>query len=326
MSNTFKSLVFASVASMVAANTGFSQESVIHSSIEEKALASIRLEGYPDWIALDENSVWISNEGINALQRIDARSQRLLATIPINRPCAASTIGFGSVWTISCGDRTLVRINQKTNRVEATMPMSLASDEGSIVAAEDGVWVLSDKRGILTRVDPKVNRVIHEIRVKPNSFAVMAGFGSVWITNTGEEGGDEPGSVQRIDPRTNNVIATILVGRLPRFLAVGEGGVWTLNQSDGSVTRIDPMTNQVVATIACEVPGTGGDIAAGEGFVWVRAKNELLLKIDPASNRVIEKFGPPAGSGAVRAGYGAVWLTAHDIFTLWKLDVKRKKK
>lgn len=108
----------------------------------------------------------------------------------------------------------------------------------------------------------------------------------------------------------------------PGFLAVGEGGVWTLNQADGSVSRIDPATNKVTATILCGVPGTGGDIAAGEGFVWVRAKKELLLRIDPKSNRVVELYGPPMGSGAVRAGNGAIWLTAHDVFMLWKLNPK----
>jgi len=88
---------------------------------------------------------------------------------------------------------------------------------------------------------------------------------------------------------------------------------------------IDPRTNKVVATILCDVPGTGGDIAAGEGFVWVRAKQELLLMIDPKKNKVVEIFGPPAGSGAVRAGRGTVWITAHDINKIWRLDLQKEK-
>ncbi len=126
----------------------------------------------------------------------------------------------------------------------------------------------------------------------------------------------------------NKVIATIEVGRQPRFLAVGEGGVWVFNQTVGSISRIDLITNKVAATILCEVPGTGGDIAAGEGYVWVRAKKELLLAIDPKENKVIEIWGPPSGSGDVRAGHGAVWVTAHDINKIWRLDpnsIGRKK-
>jgi DNA-binding beta-propeller fold protein YncE len=62
-----------------------------------------------------------------------------------------------------------------------------------------------------------------------------------------------------------------------------------------------------------------------EGFIWVRVKQQLMLVIDPTTNKVIRKFGPPAGSGAVRAGQGAVWVTAHDTNKVWKLDVKAIK-
>ncbi len=145
----------------------------------------------------------------------------------------------------------------------------------------------------------------------------------IWITNTGEDKSTDVGHVQCIDPKTNKIVSRITVGRQPRFLAVGEGGVWTFNQLDGSVTRINPKTNKVVATIACHVPGTGGDISAGKGFVWVRAKKDLLLKINTKTNKVETVYGPPAGSGAVRVGYSSVWITAHDVNKVWRLDVKK---
>lgn len=290
--------------------------------IDKIASATLEVKGYPDWIEISNRAVWISNSGLNLLHRIDPKTNRIIAEVAVNEPCAAFTIGFGSVWVASCGDKSIVRISEKNNEIIAKIPMTLANDEGSIVADKHGIWVLSDSKGILTRIDPVNNKVVAQIVVKPNSFAAMAGLGSIWITNTGDVLGNEPGSVQRIDPKTNTVIATISVGIQPRFLAVGEGGVWTLNQVDGSVSRIDPASNKVVATIECNAPGTGGDISAGEGFVWVRIKQQLMLVIDPATNKVIRKFGPPAGSGAVRAGHGAVWITAHDFNKVWRLDAK----
>ena len=133
------------------------------------------------------------------------------------------------------------------------------------------------------------------------SCSAVFGFGSVWITTTGPKGARGAGSVQRIDPQTNKVVVTISIGPTPRFLAAGEGAVWTLNQGDGTVSRIDPATNRLAATIAAAVPGGGGDIAAGAGRVWVRASKILLQAIDPKRNVVVDRFGPPAGSGAVRA-------------------------
>ena len=288
--------------------------------IDKAAVATLNIKGYPDWIEISKDAVWISNGGLNSMQRIDPKTNQTIAEVNVQEPCAAFTIGFGSVWVASCSEKVIVRISEKDNKVIAKIPLTIANDEGSIVADKNGVWVLSDAKGLLTRIDPKKNKVVAEIKVKANSFAAMEGFGSIWITNTGDGTSNEQGSVQRIDPRTNSVVATIPVGTQPRFLAVGEEGVWVFNQGEGSVSRIDPTTNKVVTTIECHVPGTGGDIAAGEGYVWVRAKQELLLVIDPKSNKVIRKFGPPAGSGAVRAGQGAVWITAHDVNKIWRLD------
>lgn len=294
--------------------------------IKEVATATLEVKGYPDWIEISKRAVWISNGGLNLLHRIDPKMNRIIAEVAVNEPCAAFTIGFGSVWVASCGDKSIVRISEKSNAIIAKIPLTIANDEGSIVADKHGIWVLSDAKGILTRIDPLRNKVVAQIAVKENSFAVMARFGSIWITNTGDVSTGEQGSVQRIDPKSNTVIATIPVGIQPRFLAVGEGGVWAFNQVDGSVSRIDPASNKVVATIECQAPGTGGDISAGEGFIWVRVKQQLMLVIDPATNKVIRKFGPPAGSGAVRAGHGAVWITAHDINKVWRFDPKGLKK
>ena len=127
------------------------------------------------------------------------------------------------------------------------------------------------------------------------------------------------GSVQRVDPRSNRLVATIPVGPVPRFLVTGAGGVWVLNQGDGTVSRIDPATNRVVATIAADVAGPGGDIAVGANRVWVRATRVLLSAIDPATNRVVARFGPPMGSGAVRVANNIVWVSAHDVNTLWAI-------
>lgn len=69
--------------------------------------------------------------------------------------------------------------------------------------------------------------------------------------------------------------------------------------------------------------GRGGDIAAGGGRVWVRAKKVLLASIDPATNRVDEIFGPPAGSGAVRVAGDLIWVTARDTKTVWVMQASK---
>jgi YVTN family beta-propeller protein len=128
--------------------------------------------------------------------------------------------------------------------------------------------------------------------------------------------------VTRVDPRTNLIVETIAVGKSPRFLAVGEGAVWVLNQGDGTVSRIDPKTNKVVATIDVGMPGPGGDIAAGEGSVWVTSYDFPLSRIDPSINRVAQQFVGPGGD-AVRVGPGAVWLSNGREQNVWRIDPRR---
>ncbi len=281
---------------------------------------TISVEGYPDWIELTKGSAWIANDALSVVQCFDAKTNTVTRSIAVNKPCAAFTIGFGSLWVMSCGEHALQRFDLTKGILMASIPMTLADSEGSIVAASGAVWVLSDEKGVLSRVDPKTNSIAAKIHVRAGSYAAMGGYGAIWITNT------KDGSVERIDPEENKVVANIAVGKQPRFLTLGEGGVWTLNQEDGSVSRIDPRTNKVVAHINCGVPGTGGDISAGEGYVWVRAKKEMLLAIDPRLNKVVARFGPVAGSGAVRAGGGHVWVSAHDVNKVWKFNATSIKK
>jgi YVTN family beta-propeller protein len=291
--------------------------------IEKSAVATVELKGYPDWLEIAFGSLWVSNPGLGNVQRIDLMTNKLTAEVKVNRPVAAMIAGFGSLWVASRGDKSIVRIDPKTNAIAASVPVTVADSEASLAAGEGGVWVLTDRKGVLSRIDPDTNKVVAEITVKPNSFAAMAGYGAVWVTNTGEPKTTGKGSVQRIDPETNAVVATIPVGVQPRFLAVGEGGVWALNQKDGTVSRIDPGTNKVVATIDAGVPGFGGDIAVGEGGVWVRGDKVLLVVIDPKTNTVVKRYGPPQGSGAVRACDGKVWVSAHDVKKVWALDPRR---
>ena len=147
--------------------------------------------------------------------------------------------------------------------------------------------------------------MVAEIYVAPGSFMAAFGEDAVWVTST------ETNLVTRVDPNTNLVVESIPVGKAPRFLAIGEGAVWTLNQGDGTVTRIDPKTNKVVATVEVGVPGEGGDIAAGEGSVWVTSFGFPISRIDPASNKVVQQFVGKGGD-ALRVGLGSVWLSNYE--------------
>ncbi len=158
-------------------------------------------------------------------------------------------------------------------------------------------------------------RLIAKVRIPPGAGAVRAGLGGIWVTYP------EKDEVLRIDPSSLEEMARIQVGAGPLFLDVGEGGVWVMNQDDGSVSHIDPQTNTASTIIVDSGTIQGGDIAVGAGSVWLRGSAELVAQIDPGSDTVIARYGPALGSGSVDAGGGAVWISAHDVTSLFRLPL-----
>jgi len=287
--------------------------------IEEAGATPIAITG--DWLSQGAGAIWLSNPPTREIYRLDPDSGETVATVQVPQlPCAASDFGFGALWTATCDEPGLAKIDPATDRVTAHLPLRVgAVDEGgeaSVAADEGAVWVVLHG-GVVARVDPSSLRVVARIPVRQGSVAVRAGEGAVWVTNPLNS------IVQKIDPATNRVVATATVGPTPRFLAVGEGGVWTLNQADGSVTRLDPATGEVAATIPAQVAGGGGDITTGGGSVWLRGAAYLLTEIDPGSNEVATRYGPSSGSGGVIVATDAVWLSAHDVGTVWRLPLDR---
>jgi YVTN family beta-propeller protein len=281
-----------------------------------KPEAIYQVPGAPDWMAVDEH-VWVSNKPKDSVSDLDPKTSAVAATIAVGKePCSGLAAGFGSLWAPLCGDGAIARVDLKTRKVSATIPTGIADSEGSIVAAAGSIWLLTDRKGTLARFDPATNKLVAEIYVAPGSFGITGNNDAVWVTSA------EKNVVSRVDPHTNLVVETIPVGKAPRFIASGEGAVWTLNQGDGTVSRIDPKTNTVAATIDVGVPGTGGDIAAGEGSVWVTSFGYPLSRIDPATNAVVQQF-VGSGGDAVRVGHGFVWLTDLRNGVVWRIDPRR---
>ena len=222
--------------------------------LSEHARRTLKVPGAPDFLALEGNDAWVTNEG--RVEKLTADAREPIASVAIAEPCGGMAVDFGALWVADCRSRSLVRVDLASHRVSAEIPTGLADPKGelSVATGAGSVWLLADPAGVLARVDPATNRVSAHIPVPPGSFAAAFGFGSVWVSTVGEDGS---GSVQRIDPESDSVVACIPVGRGPRFLAAGAGAVWTLNQGDGTVSRVDPDSNRLAATIPADVAGSG---------------------------------------------------------------------
>lgn len=122
-----------------------------------------------------------------------------------------------------------------------------------------------------------------------------------------------PDSVVVIDPASNRILGQVAVGARPVAVAVDQDGIWVANADDETVSHIDPDTLEVVRTIGIGVPAS--DIAVGEGSVWVASGSGWLVRIDPATDTVVDTLDlggadelAPFGVYAVATGAGAVWV------------------
>ncbi|HTQ53238.1 MAG TPA: hypothetical protein VMI94_02195 [Bryobacteraceae bacterium] len=264
--------------------------------------ATFAVAGAPDWMAVTETGVWVSSEPNNQVVFMDAHTNQTGAVAAVPKPCAGLAAGFGAIWSPSCGEHALKRIDPVTGKIVASIPVGPADSEGGLATGAGSIWMLTDPKGVLARIDPKTNRVAARIAVPDGSFACTFGDGALWVSCTRHS------LLVRVDPAANRATAQIQVGPQPRFLTAGGGAVWTLNQGDGSVSRVDTHSNKLVAQIDAGVPGTGGEIAYGEGAVWVTMMGFPITKIDSQANQVVKQWTGPGGD-SIRAGLGSVWLT-----------------
>ncbi|GAA0310007.1 hypothetical protein GCM10009087_20090 [Sphingomonas oligophenolica] len=280
----------------------------------------ISVPGFADFLAVDGKTVWATNHG-----RVERWSrQGKLAEVAMSHPCGAMAIAHHSLWVADCKDSTLNRIDTRTGEKTAIIATGIANPRGelNVVAGSGSIWVASDAKGVIARVDPASNRVIASIPVNPGTYYLAFGHGSLWAVSS------ERQSIQRIDPRTNTVARTTALGKEPGFLAAGAGAVWVQEQGDGTVARLDYRSGEVSGRIKVGDSLKYGDIDTGGGQVWLRTTDEqTFVVIDPKTLSVRARVGKPEGSGALRYTHAGLWTSAHDVHTLtwWPKPARFKK-
>ena len=281
-----------------------------------KPEAELSVAGLPESI-LAEQSIWISNRPKNTLERIDPKTNKLADPASgLKEPCGSAQLGFGNVWVLNCGDGTLARIETKTGKVAKSIKTGAGGARAGLAVSSDSMWALTDDKTTLSRIDPAQDKIVGEIRLPAGCNTMVFGESSLWVTCPAEN------RVLRIDPNLNVVSKRIEVSAEPFAVAVGEGAVWVFCRKEGKVERIDPKTDKVAKTIELAVPNMNGDIAAGEGSVWVSLPGFPISRLDPKTDKVVQQF-VGEGGGFIRTSQGAVWLSNSKQETIWRLDPRR---
>jgi streptogramin lyase len=283
-----------------------------------KAELEYKTPAAPAWIGFTD-SVVLPDPAAHKLARIDSKTKEAKFGNPVEgvqKACAGVVNAFTSWWAGDCAEHALLRIDPKTSKVTVKIPSGVGPAAFALAATADSVWMLTDDRGTLSRVDPDLNQVVAELRVPADCTSLTFGETALWLACPAED------RVLRIDPQTNLIEKSIEVSARPEAIAIGESSVWVLCGKDGKLERIDPKTNKVSKTIELGAPAAGGSLAIGENFVWVSMAGFPITRIDPGTDKVAQQFYGDGG-GLIRVGLGSVWLANVQAGTLWKLDPRR---
>jgi streptogramin lyase len=128
-------------------------------------------------------SVWVSSD-TTPLTRVDARTG---ARTTIDTGGGVPFLGRdGKVWG-AAADRLWV-VDAGTGRVDRQVPLADSIEVLSLELAFDAIWVgirRTGRVGAVVKLDPTSGQVLAELREISIPARIAAGFGSVWITDSG---------------------------------------------------------------------------------------------------------------------------------------------
>jgi streptogramin lyase len=225
-------------------------------------------------------------------------------------PCGVGS-GYGAVWVATDGGGTISRIDPSTNRV--TRSVRVGRTACTLAVGAGAVWTVRYEARELVRVDPATWRV-RRLEVGRVPVDVLVAAGAVWVSNW------EDRTVARIDPGRLRVTDVVRLPAQPQGLLYRAGSVWVgSGRESREVFRVDPATLAVVRVpVGARSPGW---FVAGARDVWVTTAEDSVVRIDPATNRVVTtlpvRVVPVEGATAPD---GLLWIPAKQSNTITRID------
>ena len=167
-------------------------------------------------------------------------------------------------------------------------------------AAAGGKWVWVSEYGepYVLKIDPSTNKVVARTKIGTGSCGLGYGAGSMWIEDTNTS------TVSRVSVTTGKRIA-VKVGFTPYDTTFAYGSAWTTAFTQGELERIDPAQNRVVNRWKLD-KATGA--VGAFGSVWATG-SDGVIRVDPASHKLLARIAIQGGAGWTAASADAVWVT-----------------
>lgn len=126
-------------------------------------------------------AVWVVSPKEGTVQKVNPSTNKVVATAKIGRRPRFFDVGEGGVWTLNQLDGTVSRVDPRSGKLKATIQAHMPGGGGDMAVGGGGVW----PRGadtLLTRIEPKTNKVTQVYGPPSGSGSAVVGPGGVWIS------------------------------------------------------------------------------------------------------------------------------------------------
>jgi virginiamycin B lyase len=186
-------------------------------------------------LAVTEDAVWALVDGEDAGRRllvaVDPATDTVRGTFVAPPAAEALRGGFGSLWVATSG-QSVVRVDPSDGSTQAIV--GTGSGSRFMAVGDDAVWVLNQKDGTVSRIDPESSSVVATVQVSDGRIRggdIAAGDNTVWI-RTGTE------LATAVDPETNDVVRVLGPPGGSGSIAVTDGAVWLTAHDHFVVLRV----------------------------------------------------------------------------------------
>ena len=156
--------------------------------------------------------------------------------------------GDGSVWL--AGGPGVVRIDPNSEHIlHRISTPGQPSAVRSLVFASGFLWVVRADNGLVMKIDPVENKIVHSIPLHGWSGDLAVGGGMVWAPVV------QDGQIYKLSEDDLSVQGLVPAGADPERISIGGGRLWVANAAGKTISLID-LPGRAAAAIRRRGPTT----------------------------------------------------------------------
>ena len=239
------------------------------------------------------------------------------AAVVVVAATAGALLHDGAEATVAVRPNSVAVIDPDSNKIVADIQVGRQPEY--IAVTPRRVWVTNRVDRTVMGIDPRSRTIKSTIPVKGPPAGFAASSNAFWVITLGNRL-----ELTRFDTRFERATKSVLLSNESYFvgthpLAFGASTIWSYDDVVRALVQRDATTLEPRGTVLADADGPWS-IAAATDATWVTTSDNRLLRIDPATNRVVEDIRTPNRPVDVAVGDSAIWVATDSENALTRYD------